>query len=211
MAAKDPMSQKPQAEADPAQVAKVKKIIKSGGATVEAIIASLTKKCGGLAIPALVFRTIKGPDKEAVKRQRPQQRAENLLRSALTFLGNVDARRQLALKDRRAYRESLKDYLRMVRVLINGLCDVEAHRPIKDGRRNDLVVRIKLAEGGGFRQVAERYQEKTGQPMNANVAERIWARRNERDAERLIRLLRPELSLDTEYKCLVAKDAGRAR
>jgi hypothetical protein len=53
MAAKGPMRQKPQAEAKAAQVAKVQKITRDGGATIETIIASLTREYGNLEIAAL--------------------------------------------------------------------------------------------------------------------------------------------------------------
>src|SRR5262249_49188928 len=102
----------------------------------------------------------------------------SLIRRLATKLADVPTWKALAERDPAALRSEVNLFLRACKSALNAVCGIESHRSA-DTARNAVVVEIKLARPDlSFGQVAREYTRRTGQPMDAKNAERIFARRS---------------------------------
>lgn len=93
-------------------------------------------------------------------------------------LADVEWWEKLAESDLKGYRRRQEALLRAYKLALDAVCGIEGHRPANQ-QRNSIVLDIKQSRPNlSFGQVAREYTRKTGKPMTAKQAERIFKRGN---------------------------------
>jgi hypothetical protein len=179
-------------------VARVQEIIRDG-ADMDSIMEAIRAQFGCLDPAAMLYQAVRATaegDLDEEDRQAEEYIAHESIARLAAVMVDLERWRAVAAEDPDKHRGGLETLLRGIRIVINRYCGVEAHRPVRNQERDDLIVKLKRESDRSFGQVALAYSRAAGKTITAKEVERICKRRIDKEAEALIRLLRPDIDLE---------------
>lgn len=162
------------------------------GSSVEAILAlqEIAKS------PGAKERLARGKQQHSEFKRQIEGILQSQLNQSTEQLRDIAHWRKLATSDPHEYARQLESLFKLLRLILNRFCEITPYRPIKNERRDVLILSLKLKDPKrSLQQVALLYNKQSDDKLTVNAVERSLSRTCERALETYIRLLRPEFGL----------------